>query len=200
MKPADCVKLENDRAFKLDYARKTPYWKSILFIAPACFLFLGLFGMLYLLGYDMLVTWYTIPFAAFFVIGTIWLKAIKRHILKTMVDNPENFHVSIVKPFGEKDGYVYCVYVNSEKRHNEYYISSIAESYSIDSLTNTELTQAKKKPVATYDETVEAEIFIRAFFHRDISKRNAAWRDDNSFPLLIIDKKQIEIIKGKDLT
>ena len=198
MKPADCVKLENDKAFKMEYARKTPYWKNILFVAPALFLFLGLFGVLYLLGYNMLATWYVIPFVVFFVVGTIWLKAVKRHVLKAMVANPDNFHVCLAKPFGEKGGYTYCVYVNNEKRHNEYYISSIAESYSIDSLTHTELAEAKKKPVVTYDETVESDIVLQAFFHRDISKCNNKWRDEDTFPLLVIEGKRVAIVKAKD--
>ena len=199
MKPADCVKLEKDRALKLDYMRNTPYWKNFLFVAPSCILFIGLVGAIYLLKLGMLVSWYVIPFLVLFVFGTIWLKGVKKHILKTKVDDPANFHVCIGISVGEQGGYTYIIYANNEKRHNEHYISTLAEDYPLSFFSKDQLQQAKKQPIFVYEEALDKEIHLKAFKTSDISKRHARWNSEDGLPLFAIDERQVVIIKKKDL-
>ena len=198
MKVDDCVKLEKDRAFKYEYLRRTAWWKTILLIAPSLFLFLGLFGMVYLLKLDLLISWYTLPFGVLFVIGTIWLKAIKKHIQKTKVDDAANFHVCMAKTIGIKDGYVYFIFANNEKRHNEHYISTLAKDISLDDVDEAEISQAKKKAVLFRNENEDAGIYMKAYTASSITKQNKDWEKDNSFPVLAIDEKQVAVIKRKD--
>ncbi len=198
MKPAECVKLEKDRMFKLAYMKKTPYWINFLFVAPISFLFLGLVGLLYLLKLDLLLSWYAIPFGAFFVFGTIWMKAVKRHLLKTKVDDPQNFHVCISVPVGELGGYSYFIFTNDEKRHNEYNISTLAEELPFDYFSQTQKKQAKKKAVLIEDEAIGTEIYLKAFTNRELARKDAVREYDDCLPVLAIDEQQVVLIARKD--
>lgn len=198
MKSSECIRLEKDRMFKLAYMKKTPYWVNFLFVAPICFLFLGLVGILYLLEHGMLLSWYTIPFVLFFIFGTIWMKAVKRHLLKTKVDDPANFHVCIAVPVGEKEGYTYFLYANNDKRHNEYYISTIAEDFPLDVFTPLQLKQAKKQAVLMEDEGLDTDVYLKAFTKRDVIRKDAVRSYDDCLPVLAIDNKRVKIISRKE--
>lgn len=198
MKASECKRLEKDRMFKLAYMKKTPYWINFLFVAPISILFLGLVGILYLLERNMLLSWYTVPFVLIFIFGTVWMKAVKRHLLKTKVDNPENFHVCIAVPVGEKEGYTYFLYANNESRHNEYYISTIAEDFPFDVFSPLQLKQSKKQPVLMNDEGLDPNIYLKAFTKRDVVRKDAIRAFDDSLPILAIDNKLVKIISRRE--
>lgn len=199
MKPNDYAKLEKDYSFKKSYLKNTPWWKTILMLPPVCFLFVGLIGILYLFNNEMLASWYIIPYLAFFVIGTIWLKAMKRHIQKTMMATEGSFHVCLAKSIGEKDGYVYSAFTNDSRRHDKYNIINIAKELSLDEILSKQNEPFKKKTVLVQDEVNGTNIYIRAYFNNDITKRNPDWRENELFPVLYISDKYTFIVKKKDL-
>lgn len=199
MKPNDYAKLEKDYSFKKNYLKNTPWWKTILMLPPVCFLFVGLIGILYLFNNEMLASWYIIPYLAFFVIGTIWLKAMKRHIQKTMMATEGSFHVCLAKSIGEKDGYVYSAFTNDSRRHDKYNIINIAKELSLDEILSKQNEPFKKKTVLVQDEVNGTNIYIRAYFNNDITKRNPDWRENELFPVLYINDKYTFIVKKKDL-
>lgn len=199
MKPNDYAKLEKDYSFKKSYLKNTPWWKTILMLPPVCFLFVGLIGILYLFNNEMLASWYIIPYLAFFVIGTIWLKAMKRHIQKTMMATEGSFHVCLAKSIGEKDGYVYSAFTNDSRRHDKYNIINIAKGLSLDEILSKQNEPFRKKTVLVQDEVNGTNIYIRAYFNNDITKRNPDWRENELFPVLYINDKYTFIVKKKDL-
>ena len=199
MKPNDYAKLEKDYSFKKSYLKNTLWWKTILMLPPVCFLFVGLIGILYLFNNEMLASWYIIPYLAFFVIGTIWLKAMKRHIQKTMMATEGSFHVCLAKSIGEKDGYVYSAFTNDSRRHDKYNIINIAKGLSLDEILSKQNEPFKKKTVLVQDEENGTNIYIRAYFNNDITKRNPDWHENELFPVLYINDKYTFIVKKKDL-
>ncbi|MBK5720511.1 hypothetical protein JGH11_06470 [Dysgonomonas sp. Marseille-P4677] len=199
MKPNDYAKLEKDYSFKMSYLKNTQWWKTILMLPPVCFLFVGLIGILYLFNNDMLVSWYIIPYLIFFVIGTIWLKTMKKHLQKTMMATEGSFHICLAKPIGEKGGYVYTVFANNSRRHDKYNIINLAKELSLDDILDKHKESFKKKSILIHNEDNDSDFFIRAFFNNDLTKRNPDWREDNLFPVLYINDKDTFIVKKKDL-
>jgi ABC-type bacteriocin/lantibiotic exporter with double-glycine peptidase domain len=70
---------------KADKRKKLPrcFWfRQAAIYPPALVLFFALFGLIYLLNSNMLLTVYAIPFLLVFLLGAVWLKTVKRYILK----------------------------------------------------------------------------------------------------------------------
>lgn len=199
MKPNDYTKLEKDYSFKKSYLKATPWWKSILMLPPTCFLFVGLIGLLYLFNNGMLASWYVIPYLAFFVVGTIWLKAIKKHIQKTMITAPGAFNICLAKSIGEKEGYIYCVFTNDKHRHDKHYMANMAKGISLEEILSKQNEPFKKKSVLLHDDKSGSEFYLRAYFNNDITKRNPDWQEDGLFPVLYINDKYTFIVKKKDI-
>lgn len=200
MKPQDYAKLEGDYSFKISYLSKTPWWKTILIVAPICLLFVGLVGIIYILKQDMLVSLYTIPYLALFVVGTIWLKAIKRHIFKTKINTPDSFLVCLARPIHEKDNKVFSVFITDSHRHNSYYIKNLGEKIELEELIKKDSSLEKKGIHSIYDETSESHLFLFVSDAKDINKKNVNWDKEETFPLLYIDKDYTFVVKAKDLT
>lgn len=199
MKSNDYEKLEKDYSFKKSYLTNTPWWKNILMVAPVCLLFVGLAGILYLFNLDKLVSWYIIPYLLLFVVGTILLKAIKKHIQKTAINKPDSFLICLAKPIGEKDGYTYAAFVKDSHRHNKYYIANEIKDISLDNILNNYNEPFRKKTVLIHNDETGSGLYIRAFLNRDLNRRSSTWREDELIPVLYIDDKYTFIIKKKDL-
>lgn len=199
MKPQDYAKLESDYSFKRSYLNKTPWWKSLLLVPPVCFLFVGLVGVIYLLKNDMLISLYIIPYLLLFVIGTIWLKAIKRHIHKVKMANAGSFHVCLAKPVWEKENQVFAIFVNDAHRHNKYYIENLVEKISSEKLLEKYNPSFKKEAHLIHDDENDADFYLRVYDMKEINKQNPDWRDKYLFPILYIDDKYTFVIKKKDL-
>lgn len=197
MKPEDYIKLEKDKNFKKSYLNATSWWRNVLLIPPILLLFIGLAGILYLSHIDKLISLYIIPYIAIFIVGTIWLKAIKKHIQKKMMTLPEAFRVCLAKPIWEKNGQVYALFVNDTHRHNKHYINNLVAKIPSDSLL--EEYTVEKDSRLLHDDQNNVDYYIRRFEAKDIAKRNNDWRQDYLFPVLYIDNKHTFIIKKKDL-
>lgn len=196
MKQDDYSRLEKNYDFKRNYLKETKWWASPLFIAPALLLFVGLVGIIYLLRNDMLLSLYLIPYLLIFVVGTIWLKAVKKHIQKTMIKKDGSFLICIAHPVAEKNGNVYAVFSTDRYRHNRHYLNNAAKSLSGNDSTMNE--DARKKSILVHDDESGADMYLRAFPVKDVKKRNKDWYKEDNFPVLFIDEKNVCIIKDKD--
>lgn len=201
MKTNDYAKLEKDYDFKRSYLNKTLWWKSILMVAPICFLFAGLVGILYLFNSDLLVSFYTIPYLILFVIGTIWLKAMKKHIQKAAMAKEGAFHVCLAASVGDKDGYTYAIFVNNTRRYDKYYITNLAKGISLHDILAKNNAPFKKEAIMIHDEESDTDMYMRAYQKKEIAKKNIGWStDEGYFPVLYINDKDVPVIKRKDLT
>ncbi len=199
MKQEDYAKLEKDQQFKKDYLNKTMWWKSVLIVPPICFLFVGLVGILYLYKQDLLISWYIAPYLILFVIGTVWLKAIKKHIQKTKMAQEGSFHVCLASPVGEKNGYTYLVFTNDSHRHNKYFIKILAKEVDFAGSLDKYGNDVKKRSLLLQDSEDNTSHYIRAYKTKDIDKNNKGAMADAAVPLLYIDDNNTLIIKKKDL-
>lgn len=199
MKPQDYAKLENNYNFKRRYLNKTTWWKNILLIAPTCFLFVGLAGVIYLLKNDMLASLYVIPYLILFVVGTIWLKAIKKHIQKYKMAEAKAFRVCLAKPIQEDEKLVFSIFVNDTHRHNNYYIKNLAEKIDLKALLKSDSKLSKTGTHLINDSENEQEYYLNTSTPKIITNQNVSWRKDDTFPVLYIDSKYTFVIKAKDL-
>lgn len=198
MKINDYIKLENDRTFKKKYLSLTSWWKTFSLVPSILFLFLGLFGMLYLLSYDLLISYYTIPFVVIFIVGTILFKSVKRHIYNELLNDPDGFKVCVSSPIYTQGAYTYLAFVNGQKRHNDHFIRQFIDNVDkskIEPLIN----KSSKIPVCLSDKESNIDYFVIAYKTHDINKENAVRKKDESIPLLYINDKNVFVIKGKDL-
>ena len=199
MKPNDYAKLEKDSDFKKNYLKETPWWKSVLIIAPIFLLFIGLAGMLYLFHLDRLLSLYAIPYVLIFFIGTIWIKAIKKHLQKVIMTKPNSFQICLATPIEEKNGYVYAAFVNDTHRYNKHYVKNIVSNLSPEEISEISEKSLKKEATLIHSTETNTDFYVREFPLKDLNKRNHSWRDEECFEVLYIDKKIIPIIKKKDL-
>lgn len=75
----------NIKIKKKHYARGI--WKNYAFVPPALIVFIGIFGLLYLFNNDLLVSVYSIPFVAILLLGAIWIKLTKRHLIDRKISD-----------------------------------------------------------------------------------------------------------------
>ena len=201
MKTNEYSKLEKDYDFKRSYLNKTLWWKNILMVAPVCFLFAGLVGILYLFNSDLLVSFYTIPYLTLFIIGTIWLKAMKKHLQKVVMAREGAFHICLAASVGDKDGYTYAIFVNNTRRYDKYYITNLAKEISLHDFLTKNDAPFKHKAILIHDEESDTDMYMRAYPKKEIANKNIGWStDEGYFPVLYINDKDVPVIKRKDLT
>lgn len=97
-------------------------WKNYAIVPPSLLLFVGIFGMIYLLNLDKLISVYTIPFAVIFILGTILFKATKRHIVTKRISDNETFIVCLAIPFVTEGKKATLLFSTSKNRNNKYYL------------------------------------------------------------------------------
>jgi len=196
MKQDDYSRLEKSYDFKRNYISETMWWASPAFIAPALLLFVGLAGIIYLLRSDMLVSLYIIPYLLIFMVGTVWLKALKKHIQKGMINKEGSFLVSIAHPVMQKNGYVYAIFTTDRYRHNKHYLNNTVKALAENNKSDNNI--ARKKAIEMHEEENNTDFYLKAFPIKDIQKRNKNWNSDENFPVLYISEKHVSIIKEKD--
>lgn len=198
MKPADYLKLENDKDFKKKYLSLTSWWKNILIIPSILFLFLGIFGMLYLLQLDLLLSYYVIPFVIIFLLGTIWLKSVKRHIYNLMLTDELGFRVCTGCKICENKGFTYLIFTNGQKRHNEHFIQQLSQNTNKEEIILLAMKR-KQMPILYNNNDSETDFYVIAYPTNSIKKQNLARNESDSVPLLFVNMKNVLIIKDKDL-
>jgi hypothetical protein len=200
MKSSDYAGLEKDYDFKRSYFNNTLWWKTLSVLPPVLLLFVGLAGIIYLFKSGMPVSLYIIPYLLLFTIGTIWLKAAKRHILKVSIAVEGAFHICLAAPIGDKDEYIYAALVNDIRRHDKYYITNLAKNMSLHKLPFEHDVSFKKEAVLIHNRENDIDIYVKAYKKKAVTRRNAGWSlGEGYFPVLYIDNKNIPVIKRKDL-
>jgi len=204
MKPNDLAKLEEDNRFKKKYLPKNFWLKVSAIYPPAGVLFIALFGLIYLLNYDMLISVYAVPFVVLLLLGAIWLKAVRRYILQKLFEKENTFLVCVGEIAEEKDGWLYAVFTTSSRRHDERSVENMVKilNKNIENISGyfASFGNPKKETIALPAGDVRSEnVYVRAFTKGDADKAYIGWRNENILPLLYIDDKKLLIIKGKDL-
>lgn len=200
MKPNDYATLEKDYDFKKSYLNNTLWWKNLSMLPPVLIIFIGLAGLLYLFQYDKLYSLYAIPYVLLFAVGTIWLKAMKKHIQKAAMAIPGAFHICLAATIGEKNGYLYAAFVNNTRRYDKYHTINLVKEISLHDLLSENKAPFKKRAVTIHDKESDTDIYVRAYIKKDVVKRNAGWSlDEGYFPVLFINEKDVPVIKRKDL-
>lgn len=136
--------LENNAKLKQKYYAKG-IWKNYAFVPPTLIVFIGLFGLLYLFKDDLLISFYSIPFALILLLGAIWIKSTKRYLINQRKEKSKTFVICKAVPltYGNSD---LIMFASGNNRHNNYYIekkkNEFEEQYGItDRLNINELTK-----------------------------------------------------------
>lgn len=114
-------KLENNIKLKKKILSKG-VWKNYAIVPPSLVLFVGILGIVYLLNTDKLISLYSIPFILIFIIGTIWIKAVRRYIINKKISDNTTFLVCpaiLFKKEGKKKAILFSI---GRNRHNKYYL------------------------------------------------------------------------------
>jgi hypothetical protein len=200
MKSNNYTELEKDYNFKRSYFNNTLWWKTISMVPPVLFLFIGLAGIIYLFETGMSVSWYTIPYVVLFTVGAIWLKAMKKYILRASMAAEGAFHVCLAAPIEDKDGYTYAAFVNNTRRHDKYYITNLMKNKSLHELCVKDNASFKKEAILVHEEESDTDIYVKAYPKKVISARNNGWSlGEGYFPVLYINNKNVPVIKRKNL-
>ena len=148
---------------------------------------------------DKLWDWYSIPYIAILVIGAIWLKAIKNHLQKKILNDKDKFLTCAARAIGDKGGYYYFIFSTGSKRHNETLINQLAESLDINSISEEQLSASKKQMVEISTMETETTIYMKAISVNRVLKTNRENIRTGVTPLLYISPKDIFVIRRKDL-
>lgn len=114
-------KLENDLKFKKKVFGRV-VWKNYAIFPPIIVLFGGILGIVYLMNIDKLVSLYVIPFVVVFALGTVWLKATRRFLIKQKMDSREPMAISLAIPFKEVGGNIFLLFSTGRNRNNKYFL------------------------------------------------------------------------------
>jgi len=199
-------KLEKDIKFKKENFPKNFWYKQIAIYPPSAILFIALFGLVYLLNVDMLLTYYAIPFVLLLLLGAIWLKTVKKYITDTIIKKEEGFLVCLAQVFEEKKGFFYIVFDTSKKRHDKHQINNIAKHIKAEMDTNNKdimnaINSKRATSVTPYNTELfkENEVFIKALPKTEILKLRPNCNVNDHIPIIFFNKKNIIVVKPKYL-
>lgn len=199
MKPNEYKNLELDQIFKRRYLGNILWWKNFLLIAPSLLIFIGLAGILYIAQDGEIKTWYIAPYVAIFLMGIIWLKAIKKHLQDKLLKDKERFLVCAARSVGIEGGYHYFIFSKDSKRHNEILINQLAETTQLTEISHDQLNMAKKQMTEIQTREEETPIYLKAFSVNNVQKTNKENLGKGITPLLYVSPKNIFVIRRKDL-
>jgi len=201
MKTDRLKNIEKNFKIKKKYLPPNNWFKMTAIYPPAIFIFFALFGLVYLLNHDMLLSYYAIPFVVIFLLATIWLKRTRQILLNNLLEGKDAYLACLAKPVREEGGWIYAVFTTDEKRHNKYFIEDLAKKISLDSFDVEVLEQTKKKVyrLPAVISPVSESAYMKAFRKKDITKWIATWRENEIFPVFYINEQNIMLIKPKDL-
>lgn len=194
---ADSLKnIEKDNKAKKKYLPPYFWIRNVAIYPPVIFLFFALFGLVYLLNHDMLMSYYAIPFVLIFLLATIWLKRTRQILLKNLIQNKDTYKACLAKTVEEKDGWIYAVFTTDEKRHNRYFIENLGKNIN-PLLLNAEIWEESKKQAYKLPSDI-SPVSDNAFF-KAFRKKEMAGRGVETFPVFYINERNILLIKPKDL-
>jgi hypothetical protein len=135
-------KLESSRALKKKVFAKG-IWKNYAIVPPAIVLFAGILGAVYLLNINQLISWAVVPFALIFILGTIWLKAVRRFLINNKISKANEFLVCLAIPFEGSGKSSTLLFSTGKNRNNKYYL----EKEKKDMAENTRLPKPGRKAI-----------------------------------------------------
>lgn len=192
--------LEKDTKFKRLTIPRSYFLKSILIWAPALLLFIGLFGALYLFNLGMLISWYSIFYLVCFVLGTIWLKAIREYIAKTAMKKDGAFLACWATPIQEYKSGEYFIFTTGNRRHDKFFIENIKKELNADRSMYLNGKLKKNQAVSISSLIGSSENVYLVSLSKTITKRRNPNRNlGESLPILYIDDKHISPIAGRYL-
>lgn len=189
------AEIEKDKSFKYSQVPFSYKWKSWLYLGPVLLLFMSLFCIIYLLNTGMLVSWYVAPYIVIFIIATIWFKAVRKYILKKMVEDPERLLLAYSKPVLVDEYKVYALLSTGANRHNMQFIehqSKTVNSIFADLIPALKPGKALPLPLDTGDGADELYLFCLRKF--TVKKKIPQWNQEDVFPVVLINKKQVKIL------
>lgn len=206
MKGVDLKKIENNTKIKKKYLPKHFWLKSGGIYPPSIFLFFALFGLVYLLNYDLLLTFYAIPFVVLFLLATIWLKTTKKYILNKLFAEEGTYLVCLSAVVKEDDKLITSVFTTNSTRHNKYFARDLAKQIQESNIIDSDLFTNRKgieknKAVLVVDENnlLPSNVYIVHLNKAEILKARAGWSSDEVFPLFYVQNNQVLLINHKDM-
>jgi len=205
MNANNLAKLEKDTKFKKEYFPKYFWFSQPGIYPPASILFIALCGLLYLLNSDMLISYYAIPFVVLLVIGAIFLKTTKRHIVNLILNDENMFKVCLAEVFQEKEGYIYLIFNTSAKRHEKYFIDNLRKDIQEQiSLNNKDVedsvSKSKRNTTLLYINNYnKEETIIKAFQKKDIIRLYPGIELNGSLAVIYFKEKNVMLVKPKHL-
>jgi len=193
-------KLEKDTKFKKENLPQYFWFKQPAIYPPAAMLFLALYGLIYLLNIDKLISLYAIPFVALLLIGAIWLKTTKRYIWNNILKNEDSFRVCLAKVFGNKNGSFFVIFSVLGKRHDKHYIDNIEKKLQ-EYLSNNDLSDMLKKSSGKAvhvnpDITGNDDTYIKSFYRKNVLMHYPDC-DVNSYIPVLFFKNSATVVKRK---
>lgn len=182
--------LEKDKAFVKSQMPFSLKWKSWLYVGPILLIFMSIFSVLYLLENGKLATWYVAPYIAVFMIATIWFKAVRKHLLTTFMNTPDNFIAAFAKPVLVDKYKVYALFSAGANRHNANFIehqSTLVSSGYADLIP--QLKPGQALPLFSDNDNAADNLYISCQRNFNVRKNNIGWNEKDSFPILLINKK-----------
>lgn len=199
MKSTILSDLEKDRKFKRNNFPSSLFYTNFLFIAPSLLIFCGLAGALYLFKINQLISLIVIPYIVLFVIGTIWLKSIRLHIVRSKIDNEDSFLTCWAIPVQEEKNISYFLFTTNNKRHDKYYIENLKKKIKIDFEEYIQNIKKGQSIFLSSDSITEEKVYLGALDNSIIKRKNPNRSEGENLPILFIDEKHIDVIQGRHL-
>lgn len=206
MKTTKFTQLENDNNFKKKYLGKYFWLKQSAIYPPSLIIFGALFALIYLLNLDLLISVYTIPFALMLLLGAIWLKSVKRFVLKKLFEKEDSFLICLSKlTIIDNNRLLWMVFTTSRKRHEKCYAENLRKEleavnfFESDLFINWAKGRKTKAFLIPADVINEEEVYLMVYTRSEVRKSNVTWEEDEVLPLLYIDNNEVVVIKKRDL-
>lgn len=188
--------MNNDRIDKLEKSVKLKkkifsknIWKNYAIIPPALILFIGILGIVYLLNIDQLVSFYTIPFLIIFILGTIWLKAVRKYLINKKISETETFIVCLAIPFAQKGRDTILLFSTGKNRNNRHYLEKekreLLETRTDYDIANTKIVPTPKEDIFLTNFPLNKKLSISA--GKPADSYRIVYTDDNSIHFLTND-------------
>lgn len=190
---SDYKSLEKDVKFKRAYLNKIPWWKSALLISPSLLLFVGVVGIIHFSRIELLYSWRSVPYIAIFLLGALWLRYIKSHLQKKILNKGKSFLCCMGSVIGEKNGYYYFLFTKDDKRHHSHWIQKIASSIDFSQISEELLLKAEKEVVSLplSNDNDESKLYLRAIAKNVVTKEYKTIDNKTIVPLVYISDKYV---------
>ncbi len=139
------TKLENSIKLKKKIFGKN-IWKNYAIVPPAIVMFGGILGIIYLYNIDKLISLHAIPFVFIFVLGTVWLKSVRKYIIDKKIENSSDFLLCLSISLLKEGGKTIILFSTGKNRNNKYYLEKEKKNILDQENTNKELLEVDNKP------------------------------------------------------